>query len=239
MSSATEEATLPRQLVVGCGHFRMPGWLHADLAPTPATDLCFDLQVAPWPLDDNSMDVIYASHVLEHLLDFRTFFAEAHRVLAPAGTLQVRVPYGLHAAAHWDVTHVTYWVTERFAFVQAGYGRQIGNPQNEAWPYPFQVDMIEQRLSRQLTRLLRWKWVRRRLIPYVGMVQGGIEELFVHLTPLKTPDAVQRFAALNPGTHMPCRYVAWAHNFHGRALAPGEQPALVVLAGGVTANGYN
>lgn len=235
--SVASSAPPSRKLVVGCGVHRLPGWLHADLTPTGAADLAFDL-VQPWPLADNSMTTVLASHVLEHLHDFRAFFREAWRVLAPDGQLYLRVPYGLHPAAHWDPTHVTYWVTEKFCFLQPGYGRQIGNPQNEGWDAPFRVEMIDQRLSRQVTRVLRWKWVRTSLLPWVEHVQNAIEELFISARPLKTREAVQQFAVLNPGTHLPYQYVAWRHHVERRDLRAGEDPQLVVLGVGITANGY-
>lgn len=46
------------------------------------------------PFADNSADVIYSSHMLEHLTPAggRRFLAEAHRVLAPGGILRIAVP---------------------------------------------------------------------------------------------------------------------------------------------------
>ena len=46
------------------------------------------------PFDDGAVDVIYTSHMLEHLGDSnaRRFLRETHRVLAPGGILRVAVP---------------------------------------------------------------------------------------------------------------------------------------------------
>jgi predicted SAM-dependent methyltransferase len=46
------------------------------------------------PLPDASADVIYSSHMLEHLSrkDAKTFLGECRRVLAPDGILRVAVP---------------------------------------------------------------------------------------------------------------------------------------------------
>lgn len=46
------------------------------------------------PFPDNSADVIYSSHMLEHLdlTEAQRFIAEARRVLAPKGILRIAVP---------------------------------------------------------------------------------------------------------------------------------------------------
>lgn len=47
-----------------------------------------------WPLADGSVDVVYASHLFEHLTmhDGQTFLREARRVLRPSGVLRLVVP---------------------------------------------------------------------------------------------------------------------------------------------------
>ncbi len=46
----------------------------------------------PWPLDDQSADLIVCDSVLEHLPNPSSFFAEAKRVLAHDGYLCIRTP---------------------------------------------------------------------------------------------------------------------------------------------------
>lgn len=53
-------------------------------------DLNFDITDAP--LEDGSYDVVYASHVLEHIPDDRAAIAEIHRILAPGGFAVLPVP---------------------------------------------------------------------------------------------------------------------------------------------------
>jgi SAM-dependent methyltransferase len=45
---------------------------------------------APWPVEDASVDLAFSDHVLEHVEDPETFFAECHRVIKPGGYLCMR-----------------------------------------------------------------------------------------------------------------------------------------------------
>ena len=44
----------------------------------------------PWPLEDASVDLAFSDHVLEHIEDPDTFFAECHRVIKPGAYLCLR-----------------------------------------------------------------------------------------------------------------------------------------------------
>ncbi|MEX2286436.1 MAG: class I SAM-dependent methyltransferase [Planctomycetaceae bacterium] len=45
-----------------------------------------------WPMEDDSVDIVYSNYVLEHVEQPRAFIAEAWRVLKPGGQLCVRTP---------------------------------------------------------------------------------------------------------------------------------------------------
>lgn len=97
------------------GRFGCPeGYTSVDLFDA---DLTFDLN-GNWPLEDNSVGVIRASHVLEHLQDTIHFFNEAHRVLIDGGLLAVEVPSAAHGGqgAFSDPTHIKFFVTRSFDY---------------------------------------------------------------------------------------------------------------------------
>jgi SAM-dependent methyltransferase len=52
-----------------------------------------DLSIFPWPWDDNSIDTIFASHILEHFQDQEKFLSECHRILKPGGILRLNLPH--------------------------------------------------------------------------------------------------------------------------------------------------
>lgn len=75
------------------GSERADGWDVLNIIPGPHVDYvgdCRDLS----RFADNSVDQIYASHVLEHVgfSDGERALKEWHRVLAPGGALMVSVP---------------------------------------------------------------------------------------------------------------------------------------------------
>ncbi len=61
------------------------------------------------PLHDNSVGVIYASHILEHLHDKHKILSEIHRVLVDGGWAFIQVPSTDGRGAFQDPTHVSYW----------------------------------------------------------------------------------------------------------------------------------
>ena len=75
------------RLNIGAGGSNLPGFIPLDIQTgTDATK--------PLPYADNSVDEIYASHVLEHIHHSKTFstLTEWVRVLKPGGRLRVAVP---------------------------------------------------------------------------------------------------------------------------------------------------
>ena len=66
------------------------------------------------PLPDNSVGVINASHVLEHLKDGFKSMSEIYRVLADGGWVFIDVPSTDGRGAFQDPTHVSFWNSNSF-----------------------------------------------------------------------------------------------------------------------------
>lgn len=80
-------------------------------------------QDIPWPAEDNSVEALHASHVLEHIpaSDRIAVFNEAWRVLVPGGKMTIHVPLVGYTdtadqpkvvnfwGAWADPTHVSFW----------------------------------------------------------------------------------------------------------------------------------
>jgi SAM-dependent methyltransferase len=68
------------------------------------------------PLEDNSVGVLNASHVIEHLKDPIKTMREIHRVLAHGGWAFIEVPSTEGNGAWCDPTHVSFWNEDSFPY---------------------------------------------------------------------------------------------------------------------------
>lgn len=80
------------------------------------------------PLPDNSVGVLNASHILEHLKDPIKSMREIHRVLAHGGWAFIEVPSTDGRGAFQDPTHVSYWNENSFLYyTEKSVARYIRN----------------------------------------------------------------------------------------------------------------
>ena len=95
---------------IGGGLYPRAGYLTVD---QEGGDITCDLNEGI-PLPDNSVGVINASHVLEHLRDPIKSMREIHRVLAHGGWAMIEVPSTDGRGAWQDPTHVSFWNEHSF-----------------------------------------------------------------------------------------------------------------------------
>ena len=81
------------KLHLGCGKKYIPGFKHVDLQNFEHIDFNTSVDNLDFA-DDNSADLIYASHVLEHFgrNEYKNVLKEWFRVLKPGGVLRIAVP---------------------------------------------------------------------------------------------------------------------------------------------------
>ena len=106
---------------IGGGLNPYPGYHTVDIRET--ADTVADLNDGI-PLPDNSVGVLNASHILEHLHDKTKIMGEIHRVLAHGGWAFIEVPSTDGRGAFQDPTHVSYWNENSFLYYTDKY---LGN----------------------------------------------------------------------------------------------------------------
>ena len=95
---------------IGGGLFPRPGYMTID---QEGADVNWNLDLGI-PLEDNSVGVLNASHIIEHLRDPIRTMREIHRVLAHGGWAMIEVPSTDGRGAWQDPTHVSFWNEHSF-----------------------------------------------------------------------------------------------------------------------------
>jgi glycosyltransferase involved in cell wall biosynthesis len=103
---------------IGGGYNPYPGYTTVDQRST--ADFVCDLNDGI-PLPDNSVGVLNASHIIEHLHDKTKIMGEIHRVLAHGGYAFIEVPSTDGRGAFQDPTHVSYWNENSFLYYTDKY----------------------------------------------------------------------------------------------------------------------
>jgi len=80
------------QLDLGCGHRKPPGFIGVDRLALPGVDIVANVDCA-LPLRDDSVDLLFASHSLEHVSDLMAVIKEIYRVCKHGAQVCIVAPY--------------------------------------------------------------------------------------------------------------------------------------------------
>ena len=98
-----------KYLNLGCGkeYYDDAGWVNLDGDPNIKCDVVFDLDQKniTLPFKDSSFDIVWASHIFEHIWYLRDLKLDITRILKPGGQLTFIVPYYKFPDAWGDDTH--------------------------------------------------------------------------------------------------------------------------------------
>ena len=94
-------------LDLACGINKREGFIGIDLYGDVA-DIKHDLNIYPWPFEDDSVDEIFCSHYVEHVEDLMKFFNECYRIMKVDAKMQIISPYYSSVRAMQDPTHKNF-----------------------------------------------------------------------------------------------------------------------------------
>ncbi|MDR3299921.1 MAG: hypothetical protein LBU43_07960 [Candidatus Accumulibacter sp.] len=81
------------KLNLGCGNRKLIGFVNIDCAAACHPDQVVDLEQAPWPWADDSVDEIRLIHVLEHLGQqtdvFLSIIKEMYRICRDGARIEI------------------------------------------------------------------------------------------------------------------------------------------------------
>lgn len=76
---------------IGAGRTYLPDFINIDISDN--AELVLDVSSSILPFDDNSIDVVFSHHTLEHVQNYLFCLSEIHRVLRHGGMFLLGVPY--------------------------------------------------------------------------------------------------------------------------------------------------
>lgn len=100
-------------LDVACGCVKFKGATGLDynvrsyMPEKEQADVVYDLTKFPYPFEENSFDMIWCFHFLEHFQDLPKIMEEFYRLLKPGGKLIINTPHfsSVEAYRHWQHCH--------------------------------------------------------------------------------------------------------------------------------------
>ncbi len=98
------------KLNLGCGSNILEDYINLDKFDYYNPNIVHDLEVTPYPFEDNSVDEILMSHVLEHVGQdpniFNNIIKELYRICKNKSIIDIIVPHARHDDFISDPTHV-------------------------------------------------------------------------------------------------------------------------------------
>ena len=177
MKTTSTEIATGIKIDLGCGRYKREGFIGVDKFSIVNPDIVCDVENEQLPFEDSSVSEIYSSHVFEHIVDIQTVMNECYRVLAPTGTLTIRVPYWSSEGAFRDPTHVRYFSEKTFEYWR---------PNNECAYYASAAPFEMEELWYELHPSLAIKIVRRLFgIRFLKAFNNTITSVNYRLKPLK------------------------------------------------------
>lgn len=109
VSTAELAAGKRLRLDLGCGERPKAGFIGVDRVDLPGVDIEADLERPFDLLPSNSVDEVFAQHVLEHVTNFLPLLREIHRVCVPNARVEVISPHFSSPYGMSDPTHVRFF----------------------------------------------------------------------------------------------------------------------------------
>ncbi len=112
-----EELKTRTKVNLGCGADIKEGWINIDIAELTGVDISMNIETERIPLEDQSVEYVLTSHVLEHIRDLGFVLREVSRILKPGGEFYVIVPAFSSSGAFQDPTHVRFFTDITFRYI--------------------------------------------------------------------------------------------------------------------------
>ena len=110
----------PITVEFGCGNAKTPGAIGVDINPRSAADVLHDMDVFPYPFNDDVAERIICRDVLEHVDDFIPTMEELWRIGRDGCRIEVTAPFMSSINYHSDPTHRRAFTSRSFDYFVDG-----------------------------------------------------------------------------------------------------------------------
>jgi predicted SAM-dependent methyltransferase len=173
----------PKLLVLGSGRKDYKEYTkkylvtRLDMNPRVNPDVIHDLNISPWPFEDNTYDMVIMEHVLEHVDNVITTMEELHRITKKGGEIHIVVPYFRSKWAAIDPTHKHYFTSDTMNYFVEGHRL------NELYTY---TDVKFTMNSQQFNLNIDQTLFQKILIPFAEHYTDFYENYLSTIWPLET-----------------------------------------------------
>ncbi len=163
------------RLNIGASQTKLDGFTNIDVAPW--ADVSLDLGTDPLPFDDNSVDLVFSYHTLEHVPDYLFALGEIYRVLKHGAPFLVGLPYVTLTEAHLvNPYHLHNFNEFSFDFFEAG--KLLGSASEGVTNRPIEFKKAFHRfhymgVANVLPETGK-RWARRHLFNVVRKIDYGL-----------------------------------------------------------------
>lgn len=98
-----------KKIDFGCGSSKKKGYVGVDCIPLDGVDIVHNLEVFPYPFNDNEIEEVWMDNVLEHLKNPVKVMEELYRICRHGSKITISVPYFRSMYAYIDPTHVNFF----------------------------------------------------------------------------------------------------------------------------------
>lgn len=121
------------KLNLGCGFRKLDNHWNVDIESKCNPDEVVDLEVTPWPYEDDFFEKITADNILEHLGQspkvFTSIMKELYRVSKPGAEWFIRIPHHRCDLFWDDYTHVRPLSAKTFQMFDQAFNHETINAQ--------------------------------------------------------------------------------------------------------------
>ena len=157
-------------LDIGCGKNKAKNAIGIDFNPNFQADIIHDLNVFPWPLDDNKFDAVLCYNILEHIDNVPKTMDEIWRIGKNGAIVEIVSPFPSSRWLYTDPTHKRAFVSKSFDFFIEG-SEYYGKIPTKA---KFELLEIEYRKD-------TYRWWDRFLLKVVNKYKDHYESYFMYI----------------------------------------------------------